>query len=88
MELSDTEIYKRAFEPEETVEDIVIKNINKEKLRQARKELSDVQARRIDLHIVNEITIRDIASIENVQKSQIQKSLKLGLKNLKKFFEK
>ena len=88
VSLSDTEIYKRAFEPEETVEDIVIKNINKEKLRQARKELSDVQIRRIDLHIVNEITIRDIAKLENVQKSQVQKSLKLGLKNLKKFFEK
>jgi RNA polymerase sigma-70 factor (ECF subfamily) len=87
-ELSDIEIYKRAFKPEDTVEDIVIKNIDKEKLKQAKKELSEKQVRRIDLHIVNEVTIRDIANIEKVQKSQIQKSLKLGLKNLRKFFEK
>jgi DNA-directed RNA polymerase specialized sigma24 family protein len=86
--LTEIEIYKRAFEPKNTVEDIVIKNIDKEKLRQARKELSETQVRRIDLHIVNEVTIRDIAKLEKVQKSQIQKSLKLGLKNLKKFFEK
>ena len=43
--------------------------------------------RRIDLHIVNEITIRDVAKLEKVQKSQIQKSLELGLKKIKKFFE-
>lgn len=86
--LTEIEIYKRAFYPGESIEDIVIKNMDKEKLRQARKELTDTQVRRIDLHIVNEVTIRDLAKLENVQKSQIQKSLQLGLKNLKKFFEK
>ena len=87
-QLTEIDIYKRAFEPEETVEEIVTKNIDKEKLKEASKELTETQARRIDLHIINKVTIRDLAKLENVQKSQIQKSLKLGLKNLKKFFEK
>lgn len=51
------------------------------------KDLTSTQFRRIDLHIVNEITIRDVAKLEKVQKSQIQKSLELGLKKIKKFFE-
>lgn len=57
-DLTEEDMYKRAFEPVE-----------------------------IDLHIVNEITIRDVAKLEKVQKSQIQKSLELGLKKIKKFFE-
>ena len=51
------------------------------------QKLTEAQYRRIDLHIVNEITIRDLAKIEKVQKKQIEKSLQLGLKKLKKFFK-
>lgn len=50
--------------------------------------LTDTQQRRIELHFINDITIRDIAKIENVQKNQIQKSLKLGAKKFKNFFQK
>ena len=80
-------MYKIAFEPVESVEETVIKNIEKEKVNEALKDLTSTQFRRIDLHIVNEITIRDVAKLEKVQKSQIQKSLELGLKKIKKFFE-
>ena len=86
-ELTDEEIYNRALETEDSVEDTVMKNIEKEQIQQALKELTEVQHRRIELHIVNEITIRDIAQLEKVQKSQIQKSLKLGLKKIKKILE-
>ena len=75
------------IEPVESVEETVIKNIEKEKVNEALKDLTSTQFRRIDLHIVNEITIRDVAKLEKVQKSQIQKSLELGLKKIKKFFE-
>ena len=60
--------------------------LEKEKVNEALKDLTSTQFRRIDLHIVNEITIRDVAKLEKVQKSQIQKSLELGLKKIKKFF--
>lgn len=86
--LTEEDVYNRAFNPVESVEEIVIKNIDKEKMKQALKDLTEAQYRRIDLHIVNEITIRDVAKLEKVQKRQIEKSLQLGLKKIKKFFEK
>ena len=64
-----------------------MKSIEKEKMQQALKELTEVQQRRIELHIVNNITIRDIAQLEKVRKKQIEKSLQIGLKKIKKIFE-
>ena len=86
--LTDEEIYARAFETEESIEEKVIKNIDKSKMQQALQELTDTQYRRIELHIVNNITIRDIAELEKVRKKQIEKSLQIGLRKIKKFFEK
>lgn len=86
-QLTDEDLYKRAITNEESVEDIVIKNIDKEKVQEALKSLTDAQYRRIDLHIINEITIRDVAKLEKVKKKQIEKSLQLGLKKIKNFFE-
>ncbi len=86
--LTEEDVYNRAFNPIESVEEIVIKNIDKGKMRDALKDLTETQYRRIDLHIINEITIRDVAKLEKVQKRQIEKSLQLGLKKIKKFFEK
>ena len=73
--LSDTEIYNRSFHKEKNVEDMVLENIDKEILMKALGNLTETQVRRIELHIINEITIRDVAKLENVQKSQIEKSL-------------
>lgn len=86
--LTDEEIYNRAAIPNKSVEEIVIKNIEKQEVNEALKLLTKPQLRRIELHIVNEVTIRDVARFEKVQKRQIEKSLQLGLKKLKKFFEK
>lgn len=86
--LTEEDVYNRSFNPIESVEEIVIKNIDKGKMRDALKDLTETQYKRINLHIVNEITIRDVAKIEKVQKRQIEKSLQLGLKKIKKFFEK
>ena len=86
--LSDTEIYNRSFHKEKNVEDMVLENIDKEILMKALGNLTETQVRRIELHIINEITIRDVAKLEKVQKRQIEKSLSLGFKKLKKFFEK
>lgn len=82
--LTDIEIYRRSFYPSKTTEEIAIKNIENEKVNEAMKQLTDVQNRRIELHIINKITIREVARIENVQKKQIEKSLHLGLKKLRK----
>lgn len=86
--LTEEDIYRRAFEKNESLEEKVIKNSEKQKMRQALQNLTETQYRRIDLHIINNITIRDVARLEKVQKSQIQKSLKLSFEKIKKFFEK
>lgn len=86
-DLSEMDIYKRSFQQPSSVEDVVIKNIETEKLGKALRTLTDTQYRRIELHIINEITIRGIADIEKVKKNQVEKSLKLGLKKIKKFLE-
>lgn len=87
-ELTEEQIYTRAFENAKSAEDEALKKIEKQKMNEALKTLTDVQLRRIDLHIVNEITIRDVAKLEKVKKRQVEKSLQLGLKKIKKFFEK
>ena len=86
--LTEEDIYRRAFEKNESLEEKVIKNSEKQKMRQALQNLTETQYRRIDLHIINKISIRDVAKLEKVQKSQIQKSLKLSFEKIKKFFEK
>lgn len=87
FDLSDESIYRRAFYKAESAEDVFIKNREQNKINRAMNSLTDIQQRRIEMHFINDITIRDIAKLENVQKSQIQKSLKLGAKKFKKFFE-
>ena len=88
FDLTEEQLYNRSVNNIESAEEQVIKNMEKQKVNEALKELTDIQLRRIELHIVNEITIRDLAKLEKVQKKQIQKSLQLSLKKIKKFFEK
>ena len=87
FELTDEDIYKRAKVKSKDAEEILIDNIEKQKMEQAKEKLTDTQIRRIELHIIDEVTIRDLAKLENVRKNQIEKSIKLGIKKLKKFFE-
>lgn len=86
--LSDIDIYKRSAQHPSSIEEIIIKKDENKQLNEALKTLTDTQYRRIELHIINEITIRGVADIEKVQKKQIEKSLKLGLKKIKKFLDK
>ena len=88
LNLNENELYRKSFKKEDTVEEIVLKNIDNEKLENALENLTETQYRRIELHIINEVTIRDVAKLEKVQKRQIEKSLALGMKKIKKFFEK
>lgn len=86
-EQSEITLYKRSIEKVKSAEEQYIENISKEKLKIAEKELTETQMRRIELHFIDKITIRDLAKMENVRKKQIEKSIQLGLKKLKKFFE-
>ena len=86
-ELTEEDIYNRARFKGKSTEEILIDNIEKEKIRKAKEKLTDTQVRRLELHIIDEITIRDLAKLEKVRKNQIEKSIQLGIKKFKKFFE-
>lgn len=88
LNLSEENIHNRAFYKVESAENVFIRQEDINKINMAMNTLTDTQQRRIELHFINDITIRDIAKIENVQKNQIQKSLKLGAKKFKNFFQK
>ena len=87
LPLSEIEIYRRSFYPSKSTEETVIKNLENERVHEAMKQLTEVQNRRIELHIINKITIREVARLENVKKRQIEKSLNLGLKKLRKILK-
>ena len=85
-ELTEEDMYNRAKFKGKDTEEIFIDNLEKEKIRQAKEKLTDTQIRRLELHIIDEISIRDLAKLEKVRKNQIEKSIKLGIKKFKKFF--
>ena len=86
-ELTEEDIYNRAKFKGKNTEEVFMDNMEKEKIKQAKEKLTDTQIRRLELHIIDEITIRDLAKLEKVRKNQIEKSIQLGIKKFKKFFE-
>lgn len=85
-ELSENDIFNRSFNKKENIEDTVVRKILLEELKKAKEVLTEVQMKRIELHIVNKVGITDLARMENVRRKQIDKSIELGLKKLKNFF--
>lgn len=84
-ELTEISLYNRSKRKEETVEEKILHNITKEQLKLAKEKLTETQIRRIESHYIEKISIRDLAKLEGVRKNQIEKSIQLGLKKLKKF---
>ena len=87
MSLTEEDIFNRSFFQTETTEEAAIRNMEIENVNKALNNLTETQQRRVQLHFISDITIRDIAKLEKVQKSQIQKSLQLGINKFKNFFE-
>ena len=85
-DLTEGDIHNRKCNSENSIEEQILKNVEKIRTRQAMKNLTEAQYRRINLHILKDMSIRDIAKLEKVRKGQIEKSLKSGIKKLKKFF--
>ena len=86
--LTEEEIYFKSINKEKGTEDKAIINIYVEQLNNGKKELTEIQRRRIELNIENGISIRELAKKEMVRTNQIEKSITLGLKKLKNFFKK
>lgn len=85
--LTDEELYNKSKIKGKNTEDIVMDNIEKRKIYEAKKQLTNTQLRRIELHIIDKIGTRELARIEKVRRKQVEKSIDAGLKKLEKFLK-
>lgn len=86
-EQTEISLYTKAFLGTKSIEDEFIEKIELEKLNKAKEKLTETQKRRIELHIEDKKTIPEIAQIEGVCRTKIDKSIAQGIKKLKKFLK-
>jgi RNA polymerase sigma-70 factor (ECF subfamily) len=68
-----------------TIEEIIFEDEKKEQLHLALSSLTVIQRRRIMFYYFDELTLSEIAEIENVHFTKIHKSIKQAEKNIAKF---
>ena len=76
------------FECGESLEDIIIRQIEMETLRNAIQTLSDVQKARVQMYYFEGMNITEIAERQGVSVNAVWKSLQLAIAQLKKILEK
>ncbi len=82
---TEIDLFKRALEKQPSIDDLVCKNIELEKLHQAIKKLPKVQRRRLMLYFFCDYTYEQIATMEGCKYQAIQSSIYTAIKKLKKF---
>jgi RNA polymerase sigma-70 factor (ECF subfamily) len=85
LALSDEELYGRAYLYAPNPEDLMCQRILSEKLLQALRRISPLQAKRFLLHYYLELSIKQIADSEKCGPQRIRHSIELAKKNLRKF---
>lgn len=86
MEMTENEIYKRAFYYDESLEEKISRIINCKGINNAIQRLPDMLRRRILLYYQYNFSLSQIAKIENCSKVAVKYSLDTALKKIKKFF--
>ena len=82
-ELSEEELYERAFESSEDIFDAVCKKIISEMLYRAIDELPEKQRRRIIMYYFYCLTYEQIAEIEGCSKIAVKYSIGIALRKIK-----
>ena len=72
---------------EKSPEELVIMKEQYQVLCRALNSLPEIQGRRVDANIIMGKTLREIAKEENVAKSSVSDSIRLGLANMKKYLQ-
>ena len=83
-EVWETSLNERAVEVPETVEEIVLRNIQNEKVHRAIEQLPEVQKRRIRMYFFEGMTYEEIAVKEKCKHPAVVKSVKAALEKLKR----
>lgn len=80
-------LHERAVEVQESVEDIVLRNLQNEKVHSAIEQLPEVQKRRIKMYFFEGMTYEEIAERERCKHPAVLKSVKAALEKLRTILE-
>ena len=86
-EIWDTFLTKRATKQPDSVEDIVFRNLQIEKLHSAISKLPEMQKHRLILHYFEGLTYEQIAKEEGCSKVAVKYSVDKAVKKLKEILE-
>ena len=87
-EVWESTLNARAIKKPDSMEEIVFRKIQTEKLHKAINELTEKQKRRLILHYFQELTYVEIAEQEKCSTRAVEYSIHGAIQSLKKFFEK
>lgn len=76
-----------AFDSTESLEDMVIRQIELETLQKVMLSLTDAQKERLRLYFFEGLTIREIAERQGVNRNAVWKSIQGIIAQMKRFFE-
>lgn len=82
-EVYEESLHNRAMDKPMELEDLVIQKATFEELHTAIKQLSLVQQKRIKMYYFDEMTVEEIAQIENTTHQAVSKSIRKGVEELK-----
>ena len=86
-EIWEPTLNERAVDAQVSVEDIVMRNLQNEKVHRAIGMLPEVQKRRIKMYFFDGMTYEEIAEKEECKHPAVVKSVKVALENLKNILE-
>ncbi|MCL2775332.1 MAG: hypothetical protein FWD71_18605 [Oscillospiraceae bacterium] len=95
LDLTEKQIYDRAFRKPKSVEEIVMENLRIEQLARVIRSLPEPQKSRVYLHCVKELTYEQIAKHEQKQTAKekpcspraVKYSIDIAIEKIKKFFD-
>lgn len=76
-----------AFESGESLEDMVIRQMEMETLQKAMQSLTEVQRERLHLYFFEGLTYRQIAEKKGIGEKNVRESITGAIKKIKKFFD-
>lgn len=84
-EVTEATLSRRAAKPQESVEEIVSQQMERDKLHRAIAQLPEKQRRRLVLYYFGDFTYEQIADMEGCKHPAVMKSISSALKKLKNF---
>lgn len=87
LKLSENILNNKMINKQIVTEDIVIKNLETQKIHNLISKLPTIQKRRIIMYFFKEMTLKEIAQKEHCSIRAIQYTINIALKNLKNFYK-